>query len=574
MLARSGIERVLERVQRRGLDEASLDDIEQLEFALEQRPTWLTPGLAARIADTVKHVAPVIAPVGVGESLLLVCDSVTRRAKTLRLRILLHASHVACFGERAQKQIRQAQRALLDAIYRRGRSWPSNVARSEAATVDGLGAHEFVDEESLGLSVAIAELSRATGTAPRTTLAASAAIDAKGQLRPVAFLTEKIAALRSDWPAVDTLVVAEDTTQVGDLPAGFTVIRARTLAEAVELFGLSLDALPVSSIEQAELVASNLERESKRAHSPDEWGALADDATNASLVLAADGSRDRALRVRAWAALFRVHAGRSYEVDASEIPEDASAYDPRVLAAMAVSRATAAIDASPDTCVEVATQTVERARACGDRPILARALGTLGRALTHTGSAEQAEAHFREAISVWNEIEPSQIAQTQCYLATSLRRAGRVREALDLASEALSRCAKRDGAYASETARFAWLELGRCQLELRMFDEAELSLARVVLEEFGDASYPNIGAIATRYALREERGDHKGAERDLGRCVLVAQGRGPIARAALQAIGRRMLSPNAPEHLQQCWRQQFATSDRATIERALREWVY
>lgn len=567
------IERALERVRSAGLT-AALDDIEQLEFVLDQRPAWLTPGLASRIAETLKLPAPVIAPVRVGEALLLVCDGATRRGRTLRLRFLPQPSGSSCFGERAQRQLRQAQRALLDAIYHRGHGWPSNVARAEHALVEGLSAHEVIDEESLGLSVVIAELSRATQRAPRATVAASAMVDSKGHLREVAFLPEKIAALRADWPAVDTLVVAEGTGEIANLPAGFKVLRARTLAEAIEHFGLSFEDLPSSSIEYAERVESDLERQSKRAHTPDEWSALADEATNASLVLDTDGARDRALRVRAWAALFRVHAGRSYEVDAAEVSHDPALYDPRVVAAMAVSQATAAIDATPETCVSIAQSTVEHARACGDRAILARALGTLGRALTHAGAPARAEEHFRAAIAIWSEVEQAQIAQTMCYLATSLRRAGRVDEAAAIAKEALARSARREStAYANETARFAWLELGRCQFELGMFDEAEVSLARVVRDEFGDASYPNIGAIATRYAVRLGRGDERGASEDLARCARVAAGSGPIARTALQAVGLRLLRSDPPEEHRALWTSRLA-AERSMIERALREWVY
>lgn len=574
MLVRSVIERALDRARRAGITAASLDDIEQLEFALDQRPAWLTPGLASRIADVLKQPAPVIAPVGVGEALLLVCDGATRRGRTLRLRALPNASGSSCFGDRAQRQVRQAQRALLDAIYQRGRSWPSNVARAEGATVEGLSAHELVDEESLGLSVAVAELSRATQQTPRATIAASAIVDSKGTLRAVAFLPEKIAALRADWPAVDTLVVAEGTGEIADLPSGFTVIRARTLSDAIGYFGLSFDALPSSSTEHAELIESALERQSRRPHSPDEWSALADDATNASLVLAADGAQDRALRVRAWAALFRVHAGRSYEVDAAEVSHDPALYDPRVVAAMAVSQATAAIDATPETCVSIAQSTVERARACGDRAILARALGTLGRALTHAGAPARAEEHFRAAIALWSEVEQPQIAQTLCYLATSLRRAGRVDEAAAIAEEALARSARREStAYANETARFAWLELGRCQFERRMLDEAEVSLGRVVRDAFGDGSYPNIGALATRCAVRLELGDDRGAQDDLARCARIAAGHDPIARTAMQAIGWRLLRPDPPEEHRALWTSRLA-AERSMIERALREWVY
>lgn len=573
MATRIEVERALERVERQGMEAPSLSDIALLEFALKDRCAWLTPGLASRIANAVHQPVPEIAPIAVGEALLLVCDGATRRGRALRIRMVPHVSTQACFGDRAQAQIRQAKRALYAAIDRRGRWWPKDVVREAGARVEGLGAYEQIDEESLGLSVVIAELSRATGIAARANVAGSAIVDLQGNLHAVAYLREKIDALRQDWPAVDTLVVSE-TQEFVELPLGWTVLRAKTIVEAIEYFGLSLDALPVSSIEHAERIASELDRESRRSHSPDEWLALADEATSASVVLEADGSKEKALQVRAWAALFRVHAGRANEVDAAQVDEAPDAYDPRVRAAMAVIRATAAIDAAPSTCVAIATQAVALAKASGSRAEYARALGTLGRALTHTGAPERAEPHFRAAIALWNEVESSQIPQTQCYLATSLRRAGRVRDAMNEIRDALDRCAKRESAYTQETARYAWLELGRCQLELRLFDEAEVSLTRVLREELGDASYPNIGALATRYALREERGDRSGAERDFERCLCVAQGADMIARVALQAIGRHLLGPATSERARQLWIKHGLGTDRAAIEQALRDWVY
>jgi hypothetical protein len=576
MLDRASAERALAALETgRVSGIAAMDDRDALELLLVHRPRWLSPGLAARIARVVELDPPSIEPFAVGESLVLVKDSSRGRGRALRFAMASSADATRAFGERALAQIRQAQRALLDLVYQRGRAWPEGVERPALPAVFGLSSSERIDEESLGLSVAIAELSRATRTPVRATVAATARVSRDGKLGAVAFVPEKIAALRAEWPMIDTLIVAEDTAAIDDLPAGFTVVRARTLADAIERFGLSLDALSASSVEHAEVIESQLERRSKQPHSPDDWGALADDATDASLVLLADGQRDRAMRARAWAALFRVHAGRSYEVDENEVEEDTSRYDPRVIAAMAVSRATAAIDKAIDTCVARAERSVELASACGDRAILARALGTLGRAQTHTGSPERAEPLFREAIALWTEVEQPQVAQTMCYLATSLRRAGDARQAMNVAKEALERCARRGStAYTDETARFASLELGRCQLELRMFDEADVSLARVVREEFGDASYPNIGAIVTRSIARFERGDEAGGRADLARCLRVAETPGAIGRAALQAVGERMLRGDADERARQAWSARGLPEDRQGVEREVWAWVY
>ncbi|MDP3277926.1 MAG: tetratricopeptide repeat protein [Deltaproteobacteria bacterium] len=576
MLDRASVERALAALETgRVSGLAAMDELDALELLLAHRPRWLSPGLAARIARVVALDPPSIEPPAAGESLLLVREDTSGRGRALRFAMTTSADATKAFGERALMQIRQAQRAVLDLVYQRGRAWPEGIERPALPAVFGLSSSERIDEESLGLSIAIAELSRATRTPARPTVAATARVSRDGTLGSVAFVAEKIAALREEWPLIDTLIVAEDAAAITDLPAGFTVVRARTLAEAIERFGLSVDALAASSVETAEIVESQLERQSKQPHSPEDWGALADEATDASLVLLADGQRDRAMRARAWAALFRVHAGRSDEVDANEIEEDTSRYDPRVVAAMAVSRASAAIDAAPDTCVAVAEQTLERARACGDRAIIARALGTLGRAHTHTGTPERAESLFREAIARWSEVEQPQIAQTMCYLATSLRRAGNAQRAMAVATDALAQCLRRSStAYAEETARFAVLELGRCQLELRLFEEAEVSLTRVIREEFGDASYPNIGALATRCIARFERGDEAGGRADLARCLRVAETPGPIGRVALQAVGFRVLRGDADERARRSWSARRLSTDREGVERALRAWVY
>jgi tetratricopeptide (TPR) repeat protein len=576
MLDRASAERALASIETgRVSGLAAMDERDALELLLEHPPRWLSPGLAARIARVVELESPTIEPPAAGESMLLVRDNSSGRGRALRFAMTTSADATRSYGERALAQIRQAQRALLDLVFRHGRAWPAGVERPALPAVFGLSSSERIDEESLGLSVAIAELSRATQTPPRATVAATARVARDGTLGAVAFVADKIAALRAEWPTVDTLIVAEETEAIAELPAGFKVIRARTLAEAIAHFGLSVDALSASSVEHAEFIESQLERRSKQPHGPDEWGALADEATDASIVLLADGQRDRAMRAKAWAALFRVHAGRSHEVDESEVEEDTSRYDPRVVAAMAVSQATAAIDTESERCVERAERAVELARACGDRAILARALGTLGRAHMHTGAPERAQAMFRKAIKSWTEVEPPQIAQTMCYLATSLRRAGEARQGMAVANEALARCAQRGAtAYADETARFASLELGRCQLELRMLEEAEVSLTRVIREEFGDASYPNIGAIVTRCIARFERGDEPGGRADLARCLRVAEGSGPIARVALQAVGTRMLRGDTDERARQLWHARGLPEDRQGIEQALREWVY
>lgn len=577
-ISRHVVERALSRLASPSLSPLdALEAKEQLELILEEAPLWMSPGLASRIAAVLSMPAPSIPALEPGEALLLAVDPASNRGRVLRAHNQPHKPERAPLTERAQAQARRALRALSETVYASGHAWPEELQLDSWVHIRGLSPAEQIDEESLGLAIAIAELSRAIRRAPRVTVAATARVERDGTLHRVAFVREKAAALRAEWPDVRELVVAQDTPPIDDLPEGITLVRLHRLDEAIARFGLSLDKLPTSSIELAERVEAELERASRRAHSADDWAALADRAADASIVLAADGQRDKSLRTKAWAALFRVHAGRSYEVDLRDVESSASdaAYDPRVLAAMAVSRATAAIDTQVDECVRVAESALERARACGDHAIIARALGTLGRAHTHAGAPSAAEPWLREAIERWNKVDQPQVAQTMCYLATCLRRSGSTNEALAVAKEAIDRCSnRRSSPYAHETERYAYLELARCQQARGLLDEATVSLSRVLRESLGDTSYPNIGALATRCAVALDRGDEVAAAEDLARCLRVATETGALARTALQAVASWLLSGRTHPSARERWMANVGPTDRASLEREFARWVY
>lgn len=575
-ISRISVERALAQLTSANVSQLdALDARDLLDLALDQQPLWMSPGLASRIAVGLSRPTPTSQPLAEGESLLLVFDPTNNSGRALRLRNEPHKPEREMLTERAQAQARRALRALSDAVYAKGRAWPAEISRDSWPHIRGLAPSEHVDEESLGLAIALAELSRATRQLPSETVAATARVERDGTLRPVAFVREKAAALRADWPAVRELVVALDTPVIDDLPEGITLVRVGHLDEAIAHFGFSLDKLPRSSTETAEQLVSALELRSKRPHSAEDWALLADHATDASIVLESDGQRDKALRAKAWAALFRVHAGRSNEVDILDVEARASDFDPQVIAAMAVSRATAAIDSALDQCVSVAESALDLARRCHDDAIIARALGTLARAHTHTGSPRDAEPLLRDAIERWRKVDQPQVAQTMCYLATCLRRSDRVDEALVIAKDSIALCATRQSSqYANETERFAFLELGRCQHALGLWDDATVSLGRVLRENLGDASYPNVGALATRCAVSLSRGDELAAERDLARCLRVATDSGALARTALQAAASWLLSGRSDKTVQLRWEAAMGSSDRATLEREFERWVY
>ncbi len=519
--------------------------LSELEGVLEAAPRWLLPGLAARIARACDAPIPTSTALAPGESLLLLRDPISRAGLVTRLRVSSDGTERDGLSRAARSQSRIALRALRSTIARQGRAWPAALAPSLDVEVFGLAPDERVDESSLGLSVALAEASRLSNAPLRGDIAATAEVREDGSLAPVRFLREKIHALRVDAPEVRSVVVARGTPRDGVEDSDLEIVEVDTLQDALARWEITFDALEHASIDQAEATSATLEADAKRPHTPNEWHALADRAVIAALVLEQDLQPARALRCRAWAALFRVHAGSPEEARACLRPGDESACDISVRAMVTLSRASAEIDRGAGAALALAEQGVALARAGSDRSVLARALGTLGRAHTSAGAPASGAASLLEAIELFERVDAPQSDQTRCYLATSLRLQGRAREALSTAREAHARCEVRRGSeYARETARYLSLEIGRCLMELDQLDEARLALARVHRADLGDDSYPNIGALASLAHIEAAEGNLSGAS--FARCLAVASAnRTLIGRVAAQALGWRLSQRNA-----------------------------
>jgi tetratricopeptide (TPR) repeat protein len=220
-----------------------------------------------------------------------------------------------------------------------------------------------------------------------------------------------------------------------------------------------------------------------------------------------------------------------------------------------LSRASAAIDRALPEARRLALEAIELGRKGADRAVLARALGTFGRACTHDGVPAEGTDALREAIELFSRVDAPQSEQTRCYLATNLRTQGRVDDALSVAREAYASCERRRGSeHANDTLRYLSLELGRCWIERGDLDEARVSLARVHRADLGDASYPNIGALASlariEAASMRNRSASDGVRAPAGaafaRCLEVARrDRSVIGRVAAQALGWQILSQDS-----------------------------
>ncbi len=518
------------------------ETIAELEGVLDAPPRWLLPGLAARVAAACGARAPAHRPLSPGESLLLLRDPLSGAGIVTLLRVGSRSTEHPGLSWMARAQATQAMRAVHAIIAHAGRSWPEALDRSLDLAVGGLAADEVVNESSLGLSVALAEASRVLNVPLRGDMAATAEVRGDGTLAPVRFLREKIQALRADAPAVRTVVVARGTEREGLEDSDVAILEVETLLDALRCFELSFDGLDPASIDQAEALAATLEPESKRPHTPNEWSDLADRALAAALTLEQDQQRERSVRCRAWAALFRVHAGAPDDASACLKPGDEAECDPSVRAMVVLSSASAAIDRGSRDALSLAREAVGLARSGSESAVLARALGTFGRASTHSGVAAEGVAALREAIGIFERVDAPQSDQTRCYLATNLRTQGLVDEALSVAREAYARCDRRRGSeHARDTARYLSLELGRSLFERGQLDEARVSLTRVHRPDLGDDSYPNIGALASLARIEIALGTLDGPT--FARCLAVAtRDRSVIGRVAAQALGWRLLA--------------------------------
>jgi hypothetical protein len=93
-----------------------------------------------------------------------------------------------------------------------------------------------------------------------------------------------------------------------DYASPVQLIPAGDLGDAAALFGLPIDALPGSTLDQFRERVAGFRTDASRTHETHEWDRLSNVAWEASAALAAD-DLEKSAEAALWAALFAVHAG-------------------------------------------------------------------------------------------------------------------------------------------------------------------------------------------------------------------------------------------------------------------------
>ncbi len=543
--------------RRRLLRDTLLDRAPRLTAA--ERATVARALEAAGLATVLP--APALAP---GETWLLT-HRAGRGGSVHRVRVARGGVATGVALDRVE--IERAYRGLLAATGRAMRRVPHAVAPTLRAD---LGPDEVgVEGSSLGLSAAVAALSALIGRPPAPTCSGSAQVLEDGRLRPVAFLREKVAALRAELPNVTTLVVAEGQDVDADAIANLEVVRAARLDEALAAFGLDLARLDgfdhdahARRIDDAKHV--------HQAASPDDWLLRADELLeSASAVEGLDPGR--AIRARVTAAHFALHGGRG-DVASSRVRELRGRLDeapPEVAAMAEIVHASALIDAEDFAeALAVSRRAVAACEALGAydrRQLRGMALGTEGRALLHAGDRAGAEPLLRDALRHHQQHVPMEAPRSSCYLATCLRLLGRPDDALAVIDEALDRM-DAHGARPrlfDTTEAYARLERARTLMALGRLDEARADLVRVMDAQESDLAYPRLGALRELACVDLMRGDTVRGDEELARCVRVVEtASDPIDRQiAAVAAGRALVegwtTSVPPSELEAAWGRAF-----------------
>lgn len=458
--------------------------------------------------------APLV--LGVGETWLLLH---TGSATAQIARLVAHDERAGATAFRSF-ELGNVRHGLAAAAARACRKLP--VEERTVFSVAGATSGAEVSGRSLELGAAVTLLSCALSVAPVATTAGSACVRADGSLAAVSHLPEKLAALRSSYPDVRTVVVAEAQEVPADT-GGLDVRRVPRLDDALVLFGLDLRALGPAPLEDHVDRARSFETANVRAHTPEQWRRLSLQAWETSIALAPHEPAESA-RCRAWAGLFAVHSGDPAAFVLTE-PEDPgiAATHPAIGVFGAIVHASAAIDDEGRNAEELARRALSRCEALSSNERAAlegQALGTLGRALLHVGRYAQAEPFLRGAVDHHRERSPREVARSMSYLAVCLRHARRLDESLSVVRAAVAI----NGEHlpflraAETTQHFLHLEGGRVLLERGAYDDAERALLSVT-PHAELASYPRLGAERSLVRLHLRAGRSARALEAARRCL-------------------------------------------------------
>ncbi len=239
-----------------------------------------------------------------------------------------------------------------------------------------------------------------------------------------------------------------------------------------------------------------------------------------------------------------------------------------------------AIETEPERAVARADDALaacERLPAGDKAQLWGQALGTKGRSLLHAGFAEEAERWLRDAVTHHAAHRKEDEPRSATYLATCLRRLGRLGEAFAAIEHALKRLEELPKFDTREmTKLYALLERGRIHVAVGRDIEAVADLERVRRTQGETTAYPGLGALRSLVGLLKRLGRLDEARAHLEACARVANAKQTtnVARIAAVAVGEELLSegPMLPrEQLQRIWQDVFGEAAHATV---VRSWFY
>lgn len=520
----------------------------------------------------------------VGEAWLLLYEGTAGVGTVAKLRVRQEGCPESpTWGPEAQAEARRALAGLVAALSERHRRLPELPFRYPLA-VESPTESAVVTGGSLGVAACATVASAALGVPSANDVAATACVNARGALLPVAFLREKLDALTRHQPGVTRLVVAKEQV----LPEGQWPVRlvpCATLVEALEQFGLPCDRLPPADVNSYRRAVRGFALDDEDTTAVSEWQRLAETALTAYRVLSNAGVayRGEAGEALGWWVLFSAHAGRGADIDAfrDDYTALSDAVEPHVRALIEVFAASAQIDREPASAVDASRAALAAARNLrrGRDTALGRALGTHGRALLHAGDPASALRFLKEAVDEHRQSDPQEVPRSRTYLATATRMAGDSAGALAYCEEALAdleTSPRRN--WASKTRAYLQLERGRCLLELGRLPEAMAAFDEAVGGCEHDHDYPRSGALRGLAAAHRALGNHQKASEMHRRCLEVASDPryGKILRQVAAMSIADAVSGTAPSAEEvEIWRMLFGeelTSNGAL--RARRGWVY
>lgn len=517
-----------------------------------------------------------------GEAWLLLYEGSTGVGTVATLRARLDAPQSGTlWGADAQDEARLALGGLVAALAKRGRCLPQPVFRyhlSAEAPVEGAA----IAGGSLGAAVCAAVTSAALTVPIRPNVAASACVRPDGSLSGVAFLGDKLAALRLQQPAVDTVIVARG--QQGVNVEGIHLVQCTHVVDGLEQFGLDIDALPRTDLATCRKRVRQFDVDEEETTSANRWGELAADALFAYRVLshAGKGYEDESAKALAWWILFSAHAGHSGDLSGlrDEVKQLQSCVSPTQHALVQVFLASWQIDENPEGAVTTSHQALTQARALSyPDQVLRRALGTHGRALMHSGDAAAAVLVLQQSVAEHERSEPHEVPRSLTYLASAQRLAGDAALGLESAEAGLRQLeAGGRHEWSEKTRCYLELERGRCLLALgRALDALAAFDVAARACEF-DHEHPRSAALRGLAHAHRLLGNHRLAEDYYGRCTTVAADTAhpPILRkVAAMAIADKCASAELDSQEKTIWSELFGgTAERDTVLSLRARWVY